>query len=215
MFTFGLNAGQLGHPNEMVENQKNYNHSICLISEPRSITALNEPDLKIDLIACSEACTVALQHSKNILYVFSGYKCRRLFYITQTNSPFKKIRVQGGKLDNTVHPDLNWIENRADPLLIVGLTESNSLFIWREIDPIWRKITWSSNKKILVADFDLNLQGIILCTIQGVCYKAQFPKVKIPKSMSNHHISSTQSPVGNLFTKKQLFKENMIKFFLN
>lgn len=182
MFTLGCNAGQQGHPNEMVENQKNYNNSICYIAEPRSITSLNEPDLKIDLIATSDGCTLAHQATKHILYLFSGYKCRRLFYTNQTNSPFKKLRVHGGQLDSNVCADLKSMENFHDPVLIVGLTESNLLFVWREADPHWRKITWSSNKKMLIGDFDLNLQGLILCTVQGVCYKAQFSKSKQSKA---------------------------------
>ncbi len=176
VFTFGLNAGQLGHPNEMVEDQTNYNNKICLITEPRHIAALNEPGLKITQIACSDACTLALQLDKNIIHIFTTYKARRLYYINQTNSPFKKLRVHGGRLDPTAHTDLKKIDNFHDPILIVGLTESNLLFTWRENDPVWRKITWSSNKKILVADFDLNLQGLILCTVQGTCYKSSFIK---------------------------------------
>ncbi len=179
VWTFGLNAGQLGHPNEKVEDATNYNNTICFITEPRIIASLNEPDLNVSMIACSDGSTVCLQSGKNILHVFNGYKSRRLYFLNQTNSPFKKLRVHGGKLDNTINSDLKWIESYDDPLLIVGLTESNLLFVWRENDPVWRKIVWASNKKILIADFDLNLQGIILCTVQGVCYKANFPKKKI------------------------------------
>ena len=47
-----------------------------------------------------------------------------------------------------------------------------------ENDPVWRKIIWSPNKKLLVADFDLNIQGLIFCTLQGLCYKAHFQKSK-------------------------------------
>ena len=54
---------------------------------------MNEPDLKIDLIACSDGVTVAVQKSKNILYIFNDYKCKRLFYIKELNSQLKKIRV--------------------------------------------------------------------------------------------------------------------------
>jgi hypothetical protein len=81
-----------------------------------------------------------------------------------------------------VSADLKSMENWHDPVLIVGLTASNFLFIWKEADPHWRKISWSSNKKMLIGDFDLNLQGLILCTVQGVCYKATFSKSKIPKA---------------------------------
>ncbi len=133
VFTFGLNAGQLGHPNERVENATSYNNTICYITEPRLITQLNEPDLKIEIIACSDGVTLALQQSKNILYIFNDYKCKRLFYIKETNSQIKKLRVYGGKLDNQSNPELKFIEDMGDPLVIVALTDSNLLYIWRGI----------------------------------------------------------------------------------
>ena len=184
VFTFGLNAGQLGHPNEMVENSTSYNNSVIYISEPRLITTLNEPDLKIDLIACSDGCTVCVQHSKNVIYVFNEYKYKRMNYVRETSSKFKKVRVYGGRLDHNANTELKCMEDLSDPLVIVGLTETNFLFIWRENDPVWKSICWSPNKKLQISDFDLNTQGLIICTIQGSCYRAQFIKTKITKPAS-------------------------------
>jgi hypothetical protein len=173
VFTFGLNAGQLGHINEMVANNTSYNSTVCYINEPRLVSTLNEPDMEIDLIACSDGSTVCLQRNKNILHLFNDYKSKRLHYYKETGSVFKKIRIYGGKLD---HPELKWIEDLGDPILIVGLTESNLLYIWREQDPTWRNLTWTGNKNLKIADFDLNIQGVVFCTIQGMCYKADFIK---------------------------------------
>ena len=103
---------------------------------------MNEPDLKIDLIACSDGVTVAVQKSKNILYIFNDYKCKRIFYIKELNSQLKKIRVMAGKLDNQNQPELKWIEDLGDPLVIVGLTESNLTFIWRGIFKKLFKKNW-------------------------------------------------------------------------
>ena len=68
-----------------------------------------------------------------------------------------------------------------------------------ENDPVWRKISWSPNKKLLVADFDLNNQGLILCTLQGASYKAQFQRSKLQKNDG--------SPTGN-FQKININKLN-------
>ena len=133
VYTYGLNAGQIGHPNETVKDATSYNNTICYILEPRLITHLNESDIKIDLVECSDGVTIALQKSKNVLYIFNDYKCKRLFYIKELNSQLKKIRVMAGKLDNQNQPELKWIEDLGDPLVIVGLTESNLIFIWRGI----------------------------------------------------------------------------------
>jgi len=196
VFTFGLNAGQLGHPDEKVANATRYNMSVCLIETPRLVTSIHENDMDIDLIGCSDGATICLQRSKNILHLFNDYKCKRIFYIKETGSPFKKIRIHGGKLDTFANPDLKWIQDLGrEPIMIAGLTENNLLFIWRENDATWRNACWSGNKNVKVADFDLNNQGLIFCTIQGICYKADFSKSKMTKSSSSFntftpHISS-------------------------
>ncbi len=202
VFTFGLNAGQLGHPNETVEAQTAYNSKICYISEPRHIAALNEPGLNITQIACSDACTLALQLDKNIIHLFTAYKARRLYHTNQTNSSFKKLRIHGGRLDTSTHAHLKQGDTFHDPILIVGLTESNQLFTWRENDPVWRKITWTNNKKILIADFDLNLQGLILCTVQGTCYKSSFSR-----SATKPH-----SPPDSVNSKTEQLDLNQVPF---
>ena len=196
VFTFGLNAGQLGHPDEKVANATSYNISVCLIETPRLVTSIHENEMDIDLIGCSDGATICLQRSKNILHLFNDYKCKRIFYIKETGSPFKKIRIHGGKLDTFANPDLKWIQDLGrEPIMIAGLTENNLLFIWRENDATWRNACWSGNKNVKVADFDLNNQGLIFCTIQGICYKADFSKSKMTKSSSSFNTpASTFTP---------------------
>ncbi|CAF0720757.1 unnamed protein product [Brachionus calyciflorus] len=178
VYTFGLNAGQLGHPNETVANAISYNNTICYVSEPRLITHLNEPDIDISLVACSDGSTLCLQPSKNLLHIFNDYKPRRLYYMKEVGSPFTKLKVIGGKLDHSVNPDLKWIQDLANPITIVGLTEKNYLYIWREQENCWKNLTWSKNKSFKIIDFDLNNQGIIFCTNHGSCYRADFKNYK-------------------------------------
>ena len=176
VYTFGLNAGQLGHPNEMVADAISYNNSICYITEARLISALNEPDLVITDVACSDGCTVALTQSH--IYLFNDYKLKRINYIKETGGVFRKIRVLGGKLDNCANPELKWIEDLNQKILIVGLTVENLLYTWTEKDPVWRNVCWAGGKTFKVSDFDLNNQGIILSTLQHTCYRAEFSKTK-------------------------------------
>jgi hypothetical protein len=215
--TFGLNAGQLGHPNEMVASASSntYNNTVCYIAEPRLVTGLSEPGMDIELIATSEGCTVCLQRSKNILHVFNDYKIKRLHYIKETGSPFKKIRVRGGKLDHTANPELKWIEDLDDSILIVGLTESNLLYIWRETESIWKNLTWSPNKQLKILDFDLNIQGVIFCTIQGQCYRADFNrsnKVSVKSATLNNSLyPSTPSTTVQMGTDKLKYSPTQTK----
>ena len=62
VYCFGLNAGQLGLPNEqIVAGSASYNATVCYVTEPRLVTSLNDPDMDISCIACSDGCTVCLQ----------------------------------------------------------------------------------------------------------------------------------------------------------
>jgi hypothetical protein len=189
VYTFGLNAGQLGHPNEMVANATSYNSTICYLTEPRLITALNEPDIEIGSIACSDGCSIAV--TKSHLYLFNDYKSKRMNYIKETGGVFRKVRVLGGRLDHCANPDLKWIEDLNKKILVVGLTVDNLLYSWHESDPVWRNICWSGNKTFKVADFDLNNQGIIISTLQGTCYKAELSKAKIQQPQLQQPRQST------------------------
>jgi hypothetical protein len=188
LFTFGLNAGQLGHPNEMQPSaaSANYNSTICFIGEPRLVASLaNDADVEISLIACSDGCTVCLQTSKPILHIFNDYKCKRLHYLKEVGTQFIRIGCIGGRLDSCGAAagkagDVKWIEDLGDPLVIVGLTDKASLFVWREIEPVWRQLTWSVNKNFKIVDFDLNKFGLIVATDQGTCYTAEFRAVARP-----------------------------------
>lgn len=187
LYTFGLNAGQLGHPNEMTASASSstYNSTICYIVEPRLVTSLTDADMEISLIACSDGCTVCLQSSKNILHIFSEYKSRRLYYVKEVGGQFVKIRVRGGRLDHCTNPELKWIEDFGDPICIVGLTDKNQLFMWKETDPVWRNLTWSVNKHLKVVDFDLNKHGLIIATKHGNCYRAEFKSQKTSPTSSS------------------------------
>ncbi len=177
LFTFGLNAGQLGHINERVSNSSSYNNTVCYVSEPRLVTSLNENNIELDIVSCSDGCTICLQRSKDILHVFNDYKSKRLHYVKETGSIFKKVLCYGGKLD-CVNLDLKWVEELNIPIMIVGLTVKNMLYIWRENDPVWRLLCWTKNKNLKVVDFDLNSHGVVLCTIEGLCYRAEFNKTR-------------------------------------
>ena len=67
VYCFGLNAGQLGLPNEMISTNSasaaTYNANICYITEPKQVTSLNDADMNISMIACSDGCTICIQVS--------------------------------------------------------------------------------------------------------------------------------------------------------
>jgi len=68
VYTFGLNAGQIGHPKEIVPTSTN-----IYIQEARLVKELAKLQLKFELIACSDGATVCLdQKSKRIVYLLKA-----------------------------------------------------------------------------------------------------------------------------------------------
>ena len=180
VYTFGLNAGQIGHAKEIVPTTGN-----IYIQEARLVKELAKLQLKFDLIACSVGATICLdQKSKRIVYLLNDYKCKRLSIAPEI---IKKIRVTGDKLDHQVNSEISiGPQLTGDPITIVCLTATNSLIIWKEDDQQWRQLYWNLNKKIKIIDFDLNRHGLILSTIEGLCYRVDFNKSKFMKQMSNN-----------------------------
>jgi hypothetical protein len=176
VYTFGLNAGQIGHPKEIVPTSTN-----IYIQEARLVKELAKLQLKFELIACSDGATVCLdQKSKRIVYLLNDYKCKRLSIAPDI---IVKIRVTGDKLDHQVNSEIG-PQLAGDTITIVCLTSVNSLIIWKEDDQQWRQLHWNLNKRIKITDFDLNRHGLILSTLEGLCYRVDFNKSKFIKQIS-------------------------------
>jgi hypothetical protein len=147
----------------------------------RILKELVKANIKISAISCSNGATICHDKTNSrVIYLCYEYKCKRMYV---SNEGLKKIKCCGGKLDYQANSDVLDPES-GDPLLIVGLTETGTLFIWRENDAVFRQVSWTSSQKILnIVDFDINATGLIVCTKQGLCYIADFKKTRIAKRL--------------------------------
>ncbi len=175
VYTFGLNAGQLGHPKEHnASSSANY-----YVQDLRILKELVKANVKISAISCSNGATMCQDRDNNrIIYLCYAYKCKRMHI---PSSGIKKVKCYGGKLDYQANSDVLDPES-GDPLVIVVLMDSSTLCIWKESDQTFRPISWTANHKLLeIVDFDLNKNGLIVCTKQGLCYIVDFKKARIVK----------------------------------
>ena len=83
VFTWGLNAGQLGH----LKGDKT-------IAHPKLVSSLNEKDVKIERVSTSDGAIVVLTAAGDILALHE-YKTRRI----NRQHGVVKIEVVGGHLD--------------------------------------------------------------------------------------------------------------------
>lgn len=151
VFTFGLNAGQLGH-SKVVAKQ----------SQPRQVSTLNHNDMVIKMVASSDAATVVLT-GKGDLYVLHEYQCRK---ITSKLLEVTKLLVSGGNLDHNT--DLDMLrEKGGSELMVVLLDQSGSVLMWRDTLPKLRHCKWCIRRQLVVKDVCLSKATIGIITERG------------------------------------------------
>ncbi|XP_033126307.1 inhibitor of Bruton tyrosine kinase-like isoform X2 [Anneissia japonica] len=151
VYTFGLNAGQLGHPKD--DKYQLY---------PRQVTSLHHKDVKICALATSDAATVCAT-TKGDIYALHEYQCRK---IASKCLNIKKLVVFGGHLDSDSEQSMLQKQGGED-LQVVALTTSGTVFVWKVADKCLKRCLWDVKCQLFVSDVTINKQGIIICTTEG------------------------------------------------
>ncbi|XP_067674243.1 inhibitor of Bruton tyrosine kinase-like [Haliotis asinina] len=172
VFTFGLNAGQLGHQ----KGEK-------LQSQPRLVSALSQKDITIKSVSCSDAATACLT-MKGDIFVLHEYQCRR---IMSKWLEISKVLVHGGKLDYNAE-EARLREKGGSDLSIALLSVSNQVFIWRESSPILRRCQWSIKRQLFVVDVVFSDKTVAFITDAGEGFMGYWPGTKYlpPKEVIAH-----------------------------
>lgn len=155
VFTFGLNAGQLGHP-----KQKNDRR----ISQPRQVSNLNHKDISVALVTCSDAATVVLTENGDI-YVLHEYQCRK---IASKWQEIVTVQVVGGNLDHTDSQILR--ENGGKELAISLLNQSGKVFIWRVSSPSLKRAHWLIKRQLIIKDYVHTESNMAIATTDGEAF---------------------------------------------
>ncbi|XP_048239918.1 inhibitor of Bruton tyrosine kinase-like [Haliotis rufescens] len=162
VFTFGLNAGQLGHQ----KGEK-------LQSQPRLVSALSQKDIALKSVTCSDAATVCLT-KKGDIFVLHEYQCRR---IMSKWLEVGKVLVCGGKLDYHAEAD-RLREKGGSDLSIALLSVSSQVFIWRESSPTLRRCQWSIKRQLFVVDVVCSDATVAFITEAGEGFMGYWPERK-------------------------------------
>nr|XP_045601893.1 inhibitor of Bruton tyrosine kinase-like isoform X1 [Procambarus clarkii] len=161
LYTFGLNAGQLGH-------FKNANE--CTIVTPRNVTSVVvREDSNLASVAVSDGATV-LSTSNGDVYVLHQYQIRK---VASKMHGVVKVACVGGHLDSKVGAD-GLIEHGGDDLKIAVLTGRGTghLYLWTEQSSHLSRCLFSINREISLTDFCLGRHCLAVVTDNGEAFSA-------------------------------------------
>lgn len=166
VYTFGLNAGQLGHPK-----------GDRLQSAPRQISALNYPDIHFTHVVSSDGAIVCAT-SKGDIYVSQEYKCRK---IASKQLEIKQLSIVGGQLDDH-GGGVCLSEGEKQDLRVMMLTKSGKIYLWQPSNLALTRCLFNAPCQPMIVDIHLNLRNVALVTRNGEAYLGSLVlKKDVPK----------------------------------
>ncbi|KAF8773228.1 Inhibitor of Bruton tyrosine kinase like protein [Argiope bruennichi] len=154
VYTFGLNAGQLGHP----KGDRTQIH-------PRQVSGLYTEECSLTHVASSDGAIVCATNRGDV-YVLHEYQIRK---IASRQLEIMKLSVVGGHLDSRC--DVAGVrEGGGLELRVALLTKSGKVYLWRQTDPYLRRCLFTSPKELIISDIHINHYSIGLITSNNEGY---------------------------------------------
>ncbi|CAF0741171.1 unnamed protein product [Adineta steineri] len=162
LFTFGLNAGHLGHPKT----------NDLYIQQPLLVTKFNSQSEYVQKLVCSDYAIICYTN-KDAIYVLNDYKYRKIVkHVPQVT----QIAVVGGKLESNGILD----EENIDDDLKVFYVQSNKLYLYheRESSNVKAKLClWATKQRLSIEQIAAGTNALIFSTNTGQVYTASLDKL--------------------------------------
>ncbi|XP_034241662.1 inhibitor of Bruton tyrosine kinase [Thrips palmi] len=155
ILTFGLNAGQLGHPKSLEKT----------IIVPKPIHAMFYKDVDITHVAASDGATVVATGNRHI-WVFHEYQRNKLSM--RYSLEIEQVAVVGGHLDSGLEPSN--LSEKGEPLKIAAISKEGSVFLWQEKDLHMTRCILSPSRQLKIVDLTLSKSVMLLVTNDGEVY---------------------------------------------
>lgn len=159
LYTFGLNAGQLGH-------FRNTNESTVVT--PRNVTSIVlKEDGNLTCVGVSDGATV-LSTSHGAIYVLHQYQIRK---VASKMLGVVKVACVGGHLDSKVGAK-GLIQHGGDDLKIAVLVGGGAhhLYLWTEQSSHLSRCTFNISREICVVDFCMSSHCLGIVTNSGEAF---------------------------------------------
>ncbi|KAB0803203.1 hypothetical protein PPYR_00173 [Photinus pyralis] len=191
VYTWGLNAGQLGHEKT----------SDKYIIAPKLVSCTFGVDIKIKMVAVSNGATAVLT-SKGDIYVLHEYHCRK---ILKNQLNLISISVIGGKLNEKLD---NSLTEANHELKIVALSNVGNLYLWQSSSPQFARCIYSINRSLSIRQVTFNLNEILFVTNDGEAFKGIVKPRKI--KMIENNLQIQKSDFHEFIDSGQLIKLSKI-----
>lgn len=206
ILTFGLNAGQLGHPNSLEKT----------VILPKSVNALFYKDVDITHVAASDGATVVATGSRHI-WVLHEYQKTRL--PMRYPIAIEKVAVVGGHLDSGIDPSS--LAEKGEPLKVAAISKEGSVFLWQEKDLQMTRCILSSSRQLKIIDIELNLSksALLLISSDGEAYSGEvkpckFKATELKSSKARKSVANTDGEHHVVYKQTEKSKTS-IKVFLD
>ncbi len=185
MYTWGLNAGQLGH----LKGERT-------IVNPKLVSALNEKHLSIKLVASSEAAIVVLTKAGELLTLHE-YSIKK---VPSRHVDVAKVEVVGGYLDcSGLDVDLKMASTGHRSLKIFVLTNLGHVLVWEQSRGSHQLVRclFTLNRELLVRDISVNKSSVLLVSKEGLCYEGTHQRRSPTASSSPSNIKPPPTSTSN------------------
>lgn len=169
VYTFGLNAGQLGHPK-----------GDRLQSVPRQVSPLNSADVEFTHVVSADGAIVC-GTKKGDIFVLHEYQCRK---IASKQLEIKKLSVVGGQLDHRCDV-ASLREGGGQELKVALLTRSGKIYVWQSSNPVMTRCLFCTIQQVTVTDICLNQQNLGIITKDGEGFIGYHTARKEPRRKSH------------------------------
>ncbi|KAL3285870.1 hypothetical protein HHI36_000390 [Cryptolaemus montrouzieri] len=156
LYTWGLNAGQLGH--EPISG--NY-----FVNVPKQVKVINAENCSIKQVASSDGA-IAIMNVKGDIYVLHEYQCRK---IASKLLNVVDIAVIGGNLNTSSDKDLK--NELAKELKVLVRTNVGNLLLWQESDQQLCRCIFSIPRTIVVHQMTININEVLFVTDFGEAFR--------------------------------------------
>ncbi|CAF0926643.1 unnamed protein product [Adineta ricciae] len=175
LFTFGLNAGHLGH----LKSNDLY------IQQPLLVTKFNSQVEQVQKLVCSDYAIVCYTN-KDAIYILNDYKYRK---IVKHVPHVTELAVVGGKLESNGILD----DENIDDDLKVFYVQSKKLYLYHERDAGNNRAklcVWSTKQRLTIEHIEAGTSAILFTTNTGQVYTASLDKLSNTSKKVEHDVSS-------------------------
>ncbi|CAF3541483.1 unnamed protein product [Rotaria sp. Silwood1] len=175
LFTFGLNAGHLGH----LKGNDLY------IQQPLLVTKFNSQSEHVQKLVCNDY-TIICYTNKGDIYVLNDYKYRK---IVKHVLNVTEIAVVGGKLESNGILD----EENIDDDLKVFYVQSKKLYLYHERESTNNRAKlclWTTKQRLTIEQIVAGTNAVIFSTNTGQVYTASLDKLSNINKKIEHDSSS-------------------------